>query len=229
LERFYTLPPLPPSAPPVAPRHSLLPMEGGALKNSDLLHLVNTLDVAVIHAAPGGQVRWMSNAATRLLAETDDLALENGVLHSRSHRVDIRALLQPGPGQCDGNGSAPAGPPAALLMRRSGQPLPVFVSFMQGRADSHSASCFLFLMDHIGNPAPRSAVLQRLYGLSPAEARFADMFVARCDLRQTATALGVSENTARFTLKIVFRKTGTSKQAQLVRLVMGLPCWERPQ
>jgi DNA-binding CsgD family transcriptional regulator len=35
--------------------------------------------------------------------------------------------------------------------------------------------------------------------------------------------LGISTETVRFYLKAIFRKTGTGRQSELVRLAMGLP------
>ncbi len=48
-------------------------------------------------------------------------------------------------------------------------------------------------------------------------------------LREAAAALGIKEGTARSQLKPVFGKTGTRRQAELVKAVMATPIWMRLQ
>ncbi|MEE4380077.1 MAG: hypothetical protein V2J55_21530 [Candidatus Competibacteraceae bacterium] len=70
-------------------------------------------------------------------------------------------------------------------------------------------------------------LLQRMFGLTPAESRLTESLVRGCDLKQTQTDLHISENTARTHLKSVFRKTDTSNQAELVKLVVTSPAWRK--
>jgi DNA-binding CsgD family transcriptional regulator len=60
--------------------------------------------------------------------------------------------------------------------------------------------------------------LRRLYGLTPAESAFLFEIVRGDGLRAVATLLGVSRATARTHLRHMFEKTGTQRQAALVRL-----------
>jgi DNA-binding CsgD family transcriptional regulator len=62
-------------------------------------------------------------------------------------------------------------------------------------------------------------VLERLFELTPAEARLAWLVGAGCGLTEAAERLGVSPHTARTQLKCVFAKTATGRQSQLVRLL----------
>ena len=72
----------------------------------------------------------------------------------------------------------------------------------------------------LSEPAPLPpAVLQTLYGLTPSEARLAHALAARRKLADAARESGLSATTARTYLKKIFLKTGTSRQAQLVRLL----------
>lgn len=65
--------------------------------------------------------------------------------------------------------------------------------------------------------------LRRRFGLTPAEARLA-LEMARGDGKQAAAErLGISYATARSHLSRIFDKTGVRRQAELVRLVLGLP------
>ena len=66
-------------------------------------------------------------------------------------------------------------------------------------------------------------VLNILYGLSPTEARLTVGIVDGLDLDEIASNLNVSLHTARGYLKSVFRKTGTHKQGELIKLVLSGP------
>jgi len=63
--------------------------------------------------------------------------------------------------------------------------------------------------------------LQRLHGLTPAEARLAEALMAGNCLRDAADLLKITEGTARTYLKRVLHKTGACRQSDLVRIVLS--------
>jgi len=66
------------------------------------------------------------------------------------------------------------------------------------------------------------------FDLTPAEARLALHLVAGETLRAAAAKLNISYETVRTSLKNIFRKTGTCRQAELVILIVtALPGCER--
>jgi DNA-binding CsgD family transcriptional regulator len=79
----------------------------------------------------------------------------------------------------------------------------------------------------IGDPRRRSGdpagILNELFGLTPSEARLALLLVADCSVEEAAGLLGITVATARGVLKTVFAKTGTNRQASLVRLLLSGP------
>ena len=74
-------------------------------------------------------------------------------------------------------------------------------------------------------------LLQRHFGLAPAEARLAFHLVAGETLRSAAVKLSISYETARTCLKRIFNKTGTCRQAELVIVILtALPdCLRAPR
>ena len=66
-------------------------------------------------------------------------------------------------------------------------------------------------------------VLRQLYHLTPAEAALGALFVGGKDLKGTAEALGVRMSTAKTHLQKIFDKTGTSRQAELVQILLRSP------
>lgn len=76
----------------------------------------------------------------------------------------------------------------------------------------------------IGDPQRRTGdpigVLREIYGLTPGETRLALLILSDCSLEEAARLLDVSPATARSVLKRIFEKTGTNRQAGLVRLLL---------
>ena len=65
------------------------------------------------------------------------------------------------------------------------------------------------------------ALLRSMFDLTPAEARLARNLAAGRSLRQAADEAGIAYETARWHLKILFQKTGTRRQAELVGKLIG--------
>ena len=71
--------------------------------------------------------------------------------------------------------------------------------------------------------------LEGLYGLTVAEAKLVIALVSGQTLDAIAAATGTSPNTLKNQLKAVFRKTNTSRQAELMKLVLSGPAiFRRP-
>jgi DNA-binding CsgD family transcriptional regulator len=85
----------------------------------------------------------------------------------------------------------------------------------------------------VGDPKRRSGepigVLREIYGLTPAETRLTLLLLADCSLAESARLLGITLSTARSMLKRIFEKTGTNRQAALVRLMLSGFAQVRPE
>lgn len=69
----------------------------------------------------------------------------------------------------------------------------------------------------------RPEVLRAIYGLTPAEARLAVAVGRGRELAVLSSEWGVSSETLRSHLKVIFAKTGVNRQVDLVRLLAGAP------
>ncbi len=72
------------------------------------------------------------------------------------------------------------------------------------------------------NQPPDPALVRDLFGLTLAEARIAALVGAGLAPRNASLTLGISEETARTTLKRVFAKIGVSRQSELTALLTRL-------
>ena len=109
-----------------------------------------------------------------------------------------------------------------ILIERSGQrplimncvPVPVLTE-----DGPHSV---LLLIDLDVTPLPTTSCLEKMFGLTPAEARLTLLLVGGKTLNEVAEKLHLSVATVRTQLKAVFEKTHTHRQAELVVLVSRL-------
>ncbi len=73
------------------------------------------------------------------------------------------------------------------------------------------------------NQAPsisRGDELRTLYGLTPSEIRLALAFQSEASIEAAATRERLTCGTARQYMKRIFKKTGTSNQAQLMKILL---------
>lgn len=88
--------------------------------------------------------------------------------------------------------------------------------------DIFARATALFVATPLATPAaPHVDLLCGLFDLTPAEDRVARAFAEGHSVESAAGALGVSQETIRSQLKSVMAKTGTTRQAELARLLAG--------
>jgi DNA-binding CsgD family transcriptional regulator len=186
-----------------------------------LLSAANHLVLAMVFVDENGRVSYANKSAAELLGVTAGFA-EPEVLASDFPDERTRAwrrLLKTEQG----------GPQNVLVYAHpeDGRPLQVFgTPFVWNDQEGLSASRFtraMFLCDprrRAGEPIP---VLRELYGLTQSETRLALLLLADCSVEEAAELLGITVGTARGVLKTIFAKTGTNRQASLVRLLLSGP------
>jgi DNA-binding CsgD family transcriptional regulator len=114
----------------------------------------------------------------------------------------------------------------ALLISRAKprKPLPVIVVPFQGESSAVEVPrALVFLNDPDLPPRPRAHILHSLYGLSPLQVKLADLLLSGSSVKEAARNLRVTESSARFHLKVIYRKAGVSSQVELVRLLLHFP------
>ena len=78
------------------------------------------------------------------------------------------------------------------------------------------------LVDRSLEPRLEPRVLKELFGLTDSESRVAEAYLTLDTMKDVARLLDITVNTVKKHLSAVYVKTGCSKQAQLVRLLMSL-------
>jgi len=105
------------------------------------------------------------------------------------------------------------------------QPLLLLVSPVGGSAvgGGRSGGAAIFISDPEDSVEISPEILSRLYDLTNAEARILNGLCQGKRLETLAEDLTVTVNTIRHHLKQVFRKTGTKRQSELIKLVLTGP------
>lgn len=85
------------------------------------------------------------------------------------------------------------------------------------------AKVLIVIADPAAQPKSREQLLIRLFGLTPSEARVAMLLLSGLEPKEISELTETTQNTVRFQLKVIYRKTGVSRQSHLVRLVSVLP------
>jgi DNA-binding CsgD family transcriptional regulator/PAS domain-containing protein len=91
----------------------------------------------------------------------------------------------------------------------------------QAGATTHAVAA-VFIRNTTPNAPPPLEAIAKLYKLTAGEVRVLDAMLKINGVKAMAETLGVSEGTVRTHLHNLFRKTGTQRQADLVKLVAGI-------
>lgn|GEM_PF-1988046 len=117
-----------------------------------------------------------------------------------------------------------AWPPLAILRDSAEHPITVLVRPGPPFAPLTAPlirTAIVILRDPARRDFVQPAALERLFGLTPAEARLASFLANGVSVEDAAAQLGVTRNTARTQLQAVFLKTRTNRQGDLIRLILG--------
>lgn len=189
-------------------------------------HALDHLPTAVFFLARDGTVLYHNAEARRMLAG-------GSIALTREGRLEVVGLplARAVADACrTGEGTGVGAGETFHLPRATGKPYGVVVSPLRS---PHlpllpTPPAAVVLVTDPDRPLEATGVLERLYGLTAAEARLARVVASGRSLHEAADALGITLNTARWTLKNVFAKTDTDRQAALVRLLLTGPAAIQP-
>jgi DNA-binding CsgD family transcriptional regulator len=122
-------------------------------------------------------------------------------------------------------GELPSTPPATLrLPRTSGGRSWLLdgITCTDAVRSLHSRGAALVLITDLERSAcsPTNEPLRRIFSLTPTEAGLASRLAKGRSLQEASRELSISEGHARQRLKTIFQKTGTSRQGELIALLL---------
>ena len=180
---------------------------------------LNWLEFGVLVANADARVAFLNSRAQELL-HAQELTVLGGQL--RAPTLAQTTLLHELIGRyARHNGEKPHAPDGNYhwVGRLMLQFAPVSVPLATHLSDARLVAIFVIDPAAVSDPTPQQLQLQ--FGLTPAEAELACEIAKGEGLIACAKALQISRATASTHLQRIFEKTGTKRQAQLVRVILG--------
>jgi DNA-binding CsgD family transcriptional regulator len=181
---------------------------------------VEGMGIGTILLGAAGQVIYVDLLARQLLADQSILVLRDARLSCErpAQRQHLQELIDRALSDRTGTLSralslTSRGEELLLLVRAVAYPLSV--------SNEPGPRVAIFVSDRSARPTLRREVISQLFGLSPAETDLAIKLAEGASLAEAAHLLEISEHTARTYSKRIYSKTGTSRQAELVKVILG--------
>lgn len=185
------------------------------------------LAVPVVLTGANGAILHANGAAQQMLSAQGPILSRHGLLQAQNPAV-VLALQEAIASAASADASlgsrgiglpisAPGQPPAVAYV------LPLTEG--TARAAFRPACAAVFVSTTTSASPLPEAVLTTLFDLTPAEARVLLRIGSGLSAPRSAASLGIGENTLKTHLNRIFAKTGTRRQADLVKLIsdMGAP------
>lgn len=192
-----------------------------------VLHAIDALPMGVVVLDRNGGVIEANPFARKLIEVGEGLTVIDGGLGTEvaNRRIKLRDLIA----RSGDRAGQMIGDDLSLLpvQRTSAQrPLTLLLAPLQlesSGANGRTPAALLFIGDPERPTHFDQTRIARLYGLSRAESRVAALLAGGYRLEQVAETLGIAYETVRKHLKQIFGKTGTYRQAELVRMLVTGP------
>lgn len=193
------------------------------LASMGTLAALSSINLATFVLGVAGKVLQLNATADLLLKRGDIARLAGGRVQFRDPAADrafqghLSAAVKPD------NPASLRGGSMALLSPVSGDTYSVTVSALRMNSvdTTFSPACAIAFVEQRAAAAFDCAHIQSRFGLTPAEARLAGALASGARLAEIARTHGVSIHTVRAQLKALMQKTGTHRQAALIRLLLA--------
>lgn len=198
------------------------------LKTAEAATLADTLDgigAGMFLVDADGRIVHANAAGHALLKAAGVLHAENGRLAANDPNAD-RTFADAFAMSSDGDGAVGTKAVAVPLAAPDGERyvahvLPLTSGARRRAGTSYSAAAALFVRRAALDAPSPPEVIARTFRLTPMEVRVLLAVVEVGGVPEVAVALGIAETTVKTHLGRTYQKTGTARQAELVKLVAG--------
>ena len=198
-----------------------------AASNSALLQGLDRLAQGAILVDGEARVVAHNAAAETILRSGDGLAVHSGKLRAVGHKETQRllALIAAASATATRRGTSGGG---GLALARPSLRRPLQLAVYPLAPGEHTeppgrATAMVFVADPEDTSGPEELLLAGLYGLTAAEASLVARLAEGLDMSEICARLRISMPTARTHLAHILAKTGTHRQAELLRLILRGP------
>jgi len=200
------------------------------------LSVLDDLPIGVIIADSQTRIQFTNNLAQKITAKGDGLIVRHNELWSNDQNISakLRNAVRNGVNSVL-MGKSPKGDGIALPRQNSEHPLYIRISPMWSNDTPYNIKDLsrpvvaIYITDPDLPQETQIELLQRLFGLTSAQASLTERLVAGRPVKKVAEDLGLTEHTVRSSIKDIFVKVGVSRQTELVKLVLAAPAWKNIQ
>nr|WP_228747645.1 helix-turn-helix transcriptional regulator [Bradyrhizobium sp. BR 10289] len=195
-----------------------------------LTQTLDSITAAVFLVAPNGRLVFTNAPGRAMLNDGALLTERNGALMAgepNAQRALREALIAAENGGATADGAGPI-PLSTSQGRWFADVLPLTSGDRQRTGALHSAVAAIFVRKSSPASPPPLEALAKLYKLTASEIRVIDGVMKVSGVKALADLLGLTQATVKTHLHNVFRKTGTARQSELVKLIAGFTPSERP-
>lgn len=203
----------------LATRRDLLDTD---LRPADITAAADVLRQGIVVVAAGGRIVQTNTAARQLASTADGLRVRGERIQASITLVDSE--LQAGIAKALVRQGRRARVSSYVLCRRPSGKRPYVVRILP--LDTHDdpalARAAIVIIDPDQKVQPPKALLRQLFNLTEAECRVALQMLFGDGPQAIADKTAVSITTVKTQIQSIFRKTGTHRQAELVRLLVAI-------
>lgn len=168
---------------------------------------------------PDGRILFVNDAARRMSARDDGLALDRSGKLYAVHRGANRRL-----GELAADVAAGGAGGVARVPRPNGGAYAVMVAPLcldegPNKEGSRKRGVLFVIHDPLGRVPPAPQFIADLFGLPLGSATLLAALAAGEELKDYAMRAGISMNTVKFHLKTAYARTGTRRQSELMRMI----------
>ena len=167
----------------------------------------------------------MNRAAQVIIDQKDGLLVRHGrlKLEKAGETALLAKILSEAMPNLGSKGLGCAG--GMVVSRKLGSPVGVCLAAPTGKLQigpDHGTMTIVFVNESEQRSRPPREALSSLFRLTPAESRVALLLADGHSVREIADMIKVRTSTLKSQLSSIYRKTGTSRQSELVRMMVHL-------
>ncbi|WP_426423297.1 helix-turn-helix transcriptional regulator [Bradyrhizobium genosp. A] len=191
-----------------------------------LTETLDNVEAAIFLLGLNGRIVFLNGLARTMLDEGALLYERRGALTAVA--PDAQRLLRDLVAAAESGDLMAGGQGAAIPLSDSparrwfAHVLPLTAGDRQRASAVHSAVAAVFVRRTSPASPPPLEALGKLYSLTASEIRVLDAIMKVSGVQALADLLGLSQATVKTHLHNVFRKTGTARQSELVKLIAGI-------
>jgi DNA-binding CsgD family transcriptional regulator len=198
----------------------------GKAKEEALTDTLDHVEAAVFLVGADGAISFANDPGKKMLAGATLVRKDGDALHAVAADTD-RILHDIFVAAKRGDASVGVRGVAVPLADASSDPwfahvLPLTSGRRQQTGHDLTAVAAVFIRKTAPNALPPLEAIATRYGLLPSEIRVLDAVAKVQGVKPLADLLGISQATVKTHLHNLFRKTGTRRQSELVKLVAGI-------